>query len=98
MIVSENNFLLLTSLSTLQTNFFDNFSNYEAFHIVSNLKLEQLSCKRVPNFVVVDNYFTDLFTEVQRQYRKTINFGRDVFLKDKVNYSQNVTVFNNFSC
>ena len=46
-----------------------------------NLKLEQLSCEKVLNFVLLDNYFTDLFTEVQIQYRKTFKFGPERFLE-----------------
>ena len=49
----------------------DNFSNYEAFHTVS----EQLSCEKVLNFVLRDNYFTDPLTDVQIRYEKTFKFG-----------------------
>ena len=30
-----------------------------------NLKLEQLSCKKVLKFALLGNYFSDLFTEVK---------------------------------
>ena len=53
----------------------DNFSNYEAFRTVS----EQLSYEKVLNFVLLDNYFTDLFTDVQIRYRKTFKFGPERF-------------------
>ena len=60
------------------SNFLDNFGNYGAFHTVS-LKLEQQSYEKVLNFALLDNYFTDLFTEVQIRYRKTFKFGPGCF-------------------
>ena len=50
------------------------------------------------NFILLDNYFTNLFTEVQIRYRKTFKFGQERFQKDKVNFNQNMTIFNNWSC
>ena len=44
------------------------------------LKLEQLSRKKVLNFVLLDNYFTDFFTVVQIRYRKIFKFVPGRFL------------------
>ena len=60
--------------------FLDNFGNYEAFHSF-NLKSKQLSREKVLNFVLLDNYFTDLFTEVQLRHRKTFMFSPGRFLE-----------------
>ena len=46
-----------------------------------NLKLEQLSFKKRANFVLIDNYFVDLFTEDQIWYRKLFEFGPGQFLE-----------------
>ena len=46
-----------------------------------NLKVEQLSCEKVQYFVLLDNYFNVIFTEVQIWYRKTFKFGPGVFLE-----------------
>ena len=46
-----------------------------------NLKLEQLICKKALKFVLLDNYFPDLFTEVQIWYLKPFNFGLGRFFK-----------------
>ena len=51
------------------------------FKIAKLQKSCNLSCKKVLNFVLLDNYFTDLFTEVQIQYRKTFKFGPERFLE-----------------
>ena len=42
---------------------------------------QQLSRKKVLNFVLLYNYFIDLFTEVQIQYWKTFKFGPERFLE-----------------
>ena len=65
--VSGNNFLLLTCPDPFKLDFFDNFGNSKAFHSF-NLKLEQLSCKKVLNFALLGNCFSDLFTEVEIWY------------------------------
>ena len=44
-----------------------------------NLKLEQLICKKVPKFVLLDNYFPDLFTNLQIWYGKSFKFGLGSF-------------------
>ena len=62
-------------------NFLVNFGNYDAFHTASILRLEQLSYKKVLDFVLLDNYFTDLFAEVKTRYRKTFKFGPGRFLE-----------------
>ena len=48
-------------------------------------------------FVLLDNYFPDLLTEVQIWSWKHFKLGLEhfLFLKDKVNSSQIITVFNN---
>ena len=48
-------------------NFFDIFGNSKAFHTF-NLKLEQLSGKKVLKFPLLVNCFSDLFTEVEIWY------------------------------
>ena len=45
------------------------------------LKLEQLICKEVPKFVLLDNYFSDLFTNVQIWYWKPFKFGPRPFFR-----------------
>ena len=44
-----------------------------------NLKLEQLIYKKALKFVSVDNYFPDLFTEVQIWHWKPFKFGQGRF-------------------
>ena len=48
-------------------NLFDNYGNSKAFHSF-NLKLEQLSSKKVLKFALLCNCFSDLFTEVEIWY------------------------------
>ena len=55
--------LLLTHHCPLQTSYFGEFWLLWGFLQGFNLKLEQPSCKRELNFVLLDNYLTDLFTE-----------------------------------
>ena len=45
------------------------------------MKLEQLNYKKTLKFVLLDNYFPDLFTEVQIGYWKPFKFGLRCFLK-----------------
>ena len=55
--------------------------------------MEQLSCEKVLNFVLLDNYFTDLFTEVQIRHRKFFKFGPGRFVgKTKLIPAKNMTV------
>ena len=62
-------------------------------------KISATNLPKVLNFVLLENPFSDLFTEVQIRYRKTFKFASGRFFhKDKVNSSQNMTVFNNWSC
>ena len=68
---SSSNLILWTNLVTMR--FFTQFQ----------LKLEQLSCKKVLNFILLDNYFADLFTEIQIRYPKTFKFGPGRFLERK---------------
>ena len=74
MIDSDNIFFAFNSPQSIPKLIFYIFDNYEAFHSF-NLKLVQLSCEIVRNFVLLDNYFTDLLTEVQIGHRKTSKFG-----------------------
>ena len=47
-------------------------------------------------FILLDNYFPDLFTEVQIWYLLSFKFGLgSLFQKDKVNSGQNKIFFNN---
>ena len=69
------NLILWTILVTMRL-----FTQFH-FKIAKLQKSCNLSCKKVLNFVLLDNYFTDLFTEVQIQYRKTFKFGPERFLE-----------------
>ena len=81
-----------------------NFSRSALFHMKTSLSkisckwlsLETLSCtKNALKFVLLQSYFLDLFTKAQTWYRKPFKFGQGrLFLKDKVNSSQNMTVNN----
>ena len=56
------------------------FESFNSF----NLKLEKLNCKKVLNFALLDNSFSDLFTEVQIRCQKIFKFGPGyVFRKTK---------------
>ena len=80
MIVSGNSFFDSNSPQSPSNLIFDNFGNYEAFRSF-NLKLEQLSCQKVLHFVLLDNCFTDLFTEVQIPYGQAFKFCPGRFLE-----------------
>ena len=73
MIVSGNNFLIPTCPR------FDSLCKSKAFDTALiysfNLKLEQLIFKKALKFVLLDNYFPDLFTEVQIWHWKPFKFG-----------------------
>ena len=60
---------------------FRQFRKLWGFSHSFNLKLEQLSYEKVLNFVLLDNYFNNLFTEVKIRYRKTFKFGPGRFLE-----------------
>ena len=53
--------------TTSKLNFVGNFGHSKAYHCF-NLKLEQLSCKKVLKFVLLGNSFSDLITEVEIWY------------------------------
>ena len=57
---------------------FENFGISKTF----NLKLEQLICKKVLKVVLLDNYFPDLFSNVQIWYWKPFKFGEGAFFKE----------------
>ena len=65
MIVSGNNFLLLTYPGPFKPNLFDNFGNSKTIHTIFKLKLEQLSCKKALKFALLGKCFFDPLTEVK---------------------------------
>ena len=46
-----------------------------------SLKLDQLSCEKVLNFSLLDNYFTNVFTEVKIRCPIIFRFGPGYFLE-----------------
>ena len=74
-------FLASNSLQSSSNLFFGQFWELQGFLQSFNLKLEQLSCGKVLNFVLLDSYSTDLFAEIQIPYRKTFKFGPGRFLE-----------------
>ena len=63
-----------SNLSQTPSNLiFDNFGNSKVLHSF-NLKIEQLSCKKVLKFVPRGNWFSGIFPEVEIRYQKTFKF------------------------
>ena len=61
MVVSRNSFASNSLQAPPNVIFFKKYGHYEAF---STLKLEQISCKEVLNFVLLYSSFLDYFAEV----------------------------------
>ena len=83
---SPSNLILWTILVTMR--FFTQFQ----------IRIRATRLRKSANSILLDNYFTDLFTEIQIRYRRTFKLGQGRFQKGKVNFSQNMTIFNNWSC
>ena len=83
---SPSNLIFWTILVTMR--FFTQFQ----------IRIRATRLRKSANFILLDSYFTDPFTEVQIRYRKTFKFGQERFQKDKVNFNQKMTIFNNWSC
>ena len=64
MVASTNRFLLLTRPGPFKLNLFNNFGDSKVTEHNFNLKIEELSPQKVLNLVLLDNYSSDLFTEV----------------------------------
>ena len=62
------------------------------------IRIRATRLRKSTNSILLDNYFTDPFTEIQIRYRRTFKLGQGRFQKDKVNFRQNMTIFNNWSC
>ena len=74
MIVSGNIFLVVTCLRPLQKIFFlTMLVTLRSLHSF-NLKLEQLSHKKVLKFGLLGNYFPDRFIAVKIWFEKTFKF------------------------
>ena len=74
MIVFGNKFCFQLAPNPFKLNFFHNSFNSETFKHRFKLKLEQLICKKVLTFVLIDNYCSNLFIEVQFLYRMSFKF------------------------
>ena len=59
-------------------------------------KITTINLQKVRNCLFLENYFSDLFTEIQILYWKAFKFGPGPF-KDKVNCCQNMNAFDNCS-
>ena len=64
MVASTNRFLLLTRPGPFKLNLFNNFGDSKVTEHNFNLKIEELRPQKVLNLVLLDNYSSDLFTEV----------------------------------
>ena len=73
-IVLGNIFLLLTRPNPLKRNFCTIYVTMRLFKQFQ-FTIRQLSCEKMLTFDVLDNYFSDLFTEVQIRYQKTFKFN-----------------------
>ena len=45
------------------------------------IKIRATKLEKVLNFALIDNYFSNLFTEVQNRHRKTFTFGLGRFFR-----------------
>ena len=79
--VSGNSFLLLTCLEPLQTYFYWTTLVTMRLFTQFQFKTRALSSEKMLNFVLLHNYFTYLFTEVQIRYRKAFKFGPGRFFR-----------------
>ena len=61
----ESYCLWKTSPDLFRPNFFDIFGDSKAFHTVFDLKLKQLSGKKVLNFALLGSWFSNFFGVVE---------------------------------
>ena len=74
-IVSRKISLLVTCPRLLQICLLNEFLNSHDFGHSFNVRLEQLICKNALKFVILNDYFSNLFTEVLISYWKPFKFG-----------------------
>ena len=97
MAISRNSFLLLSGSRPLQTYF---------YYILVNMRFSakfqpkiRLSCKKAQSFMLVDNSFFDFFSLRSKFASERFSkLAQNIFQKDKVNVTQNIIAFNNWSC